>query len=190
MAVHDTRLERMDRMEMRTKTPKVALVGASIVVAAAIFALGSGGVHAASGTRLCTWGGTPANPTGVVTLDPGATNTPSSGPSKLHAWGPLEGDGCQGTMTFQGIAKAGSGCRFSTFEGRVEGLPGVTRFDGAGSGPFVSEYLYDSDGNVVGADQPVLKAFGAGDRFSDGLDCNTPEGFTRGQFSATVELYN
>jgi hypothetical protein len=175
-------------MKVRT-TPKVALVGASMLVAAAIWALGSG-AQAASETRVCTWGGTPANPTGVVTLDPGATNTPSSGPSKLRARGPLEGDGCHGTMTFQGIAKAGSGCRFSTFEGRVKGVPGVARFDGAGSGPFVSEYLYDSDGNVVGADQPVLKAFGAGDRFSDGLDCNTPEGYTRGLFSATVELYN
>ena len=56
--------------------------------------------------RLCTWGGTPDDPTGIVTFDPGITNTPSAGPIATHAWGPLEGPGCHGTMIFDDLQLA------------------------------------------------------------------------------------
>ena len=68
-------------------------------------------------------------------------------------------------------------------------MPGVTRLFGAGAGPVVHEFLYDRAGNIVGADQPLVKAFGASSRFSNGLDCNTPQGYRRGPFSSLVELY-
>jgi hypothetical protein len=173
-------------MKRRRHTRTAALTAA---VAAAVGAFAAANAVPASASRICTWGGTPANPTGIVTIDPGITNTPSAGPLRAHAWGPLEGQGCKGTMTFTGVARPGSSCLFSTFEGSVEGVPGVTRLFGAGSGPLVHEFLYDRDGNVVGSDQPLVKAFGAGGHSSDGLDCRTPEGYTRGPFSATLEFY-
>jgi hypothetical protein len=148
--------------------------------------------HAApshGGPRLCTWGGTPANPTGIVTFDPGITNTPSAGPIATHAWGPLEGPGCQGIMDFSGIGLPGASCTLGViFEGPVHGVPGVTRLFGPGFGPQVEEFLYDSQGNIVGSDQPLVKAFGNSAPNSNALDCNTPEGFVRAPFSSTVEL--
>ncbi len=32
------------------------------------------------GSRVCAWGGTPAAPTGMITVSPGVTNFPSAGP--------------------------------------------------------------------------------------------------------------
>ena len=141
------------------------------------------------GSRLSTWGGTPAAPTGIVTLDPGNTNTPSAGPIAVHAWGPLEGPGCQGTMDFNGSARSGATCALTIFEGPVYGVPGVSWLFGPGLGPQVHEFLYDRQGNIVGSDQPLVKAFGNSAPNSNGLDCNTPQGFRRAPFSSTVELY-
>ena len=87
---------------MRRRAVAIALASLtlSVVPIAASHAAASHG-----GPRLCTWGGTPANPTGIVTFDPGITNTPSAGPIATHAWGPLEGPGCQGIMDFSGIGR-------------------------------------------------------------------------------------
>jgi hypothetical protein len=176
-------------MKMRRHMKAAVLVAASAVLAMALGSFGSASAQAGPTTRLCTWGGTPANPTGNVTIDPGATNTPSAGPLAIHAWGPLEGPGCNGTMTFDGIAQAGASCESAIFEGPVYGVPGVTRLFGPGLGPQVEEFLYDRQGNVVGSDQPLVKAFGNSGQDSNAMDCNTPEGFRGGPFSSTVELY-
>ena len=161
----------------------LALAATSLVVA------GLGAAPASASTTTCTWGGTPANPTGIVTFEPGLTNTPSAGPLAVHAWGPLEGPGCNGTMDFDGIARSGATCESTIFEGPVYGGPGVTRLFGPGLGPQVEEFLYDRQGNIVGSDQPLVKAFGNTGQDSTGLDCSTPEGVRRVPFSSTVELY-
>ena len=177
-------------MKMRRHTKAVALVAASAVLATALGSFGSASAQSGPATRLCTWGGTPANPTGIVTLEPGLTNTPSAGPIAVHAWGPLEGPGCNGTMIFDGIARSGAGCLSGTiFEGSVYGVPGVTRLFGPGWGPQVQEFLYDRHGNIVGSDQPNVKVEGNSAPNSNAMDCNTPQGFRRAPFSSTVELY-
>jgi hypothetical protein len=138
--------------------------------------------------QICTWGGTPTAPTGEVTLTPGVNLTPSAEPLKLHATGPLTGGGrCKGTMTFDGVAEAGATCAHTMFDGKVRGLPGVARFRGPGIANLVHEFLYDRNGNIVGADQPVLLL--QDDEHSQAEDCATPEGFTHAVFSATVELW-
>jgi hypothetical protein len=138
----------------------------------------------------CNWGGTAAEPTGIVTASPGFTNSPSAGPLQIRAWGSLQGPGCKGTGIFTGIAQPGASCLTSMFEGSVQGFPGgATYLRGPGFLNAVSENLYDRQGNLVGSDQPIVKAFGAPKPFSSGLDCNTPEGFTRGLFSSTVQIY-
>jgi len=176
-------------MKMRRHTKAVAVVAAGAVLATALGSLGSASAQSGPATRLCTWGGTPANPTGIVTFDPGLTNTPSAGPLAVHAWGPLEGPGCNGTMDFNGIARSGASCESTIFEGPVYGVPGVTRLFGPGLGPQVEEFLYDRQGNIVGSDQPNVKVEGNSAPNSNAMDCNTPEGFTRAPFSSTVELY-
>ena len=50
----------------------------------------------------------------------------------------------------------------------------------------VNELLYDKAGNIVGADQPQVFTADNAPHFTD---CTTPEGFSRGTFSSTVELY-
>ena len=172
---------------MRRRAVAIAFAGLtlSVVPIAASHAAPSDG-----GPRLCTWGGTAANPTGIVTFDPGLTNTPSAGSIATHAWGPLEGPGCHGTMEFNGIGRPGASCPSGViFEGLVYGVPGVTRLFGPGFGPQVMELLYDRLGNVVGSDQPTVKTMGNSAPNSNALDCNTPEGFRRVPFSSTVELY-
>jgi hypothetical protein len=176
-------------MSMRRKTKNAALVAASAILVIALGSFGSASAQSGSATRLCTWGGTPANPTGIVTFEPGLTNTPSAGPITVHASGPLEGTGCDGTMIFDGIARTGASCEDTIFEGRVYGVPGVTRLFGPGLGPQVQEFLYDRQGNVVGSDQPLVKGEGNSAPNSNAFDCNTPEGFRRAPFSSTVELY-
>ena len=153
--------------------------------------LGSFGVGATTrqSVQLCTWGGTPDAPTGVVTLERGLTLTPSESDSSFVAAGPLEGDGpCTGTMTFDGIVRQGSTCAHAWFEGRVKGLRGVARFEGPGLFSAVHEFLYDRHGNIVGADQPLLQV-PQPEGYSHAQDCATSEGFTRAVFSATVELF-
>jgi hypothetical protein len=142
---------------------------------------------------LCTWGGTPAAPTGTFTISPGVTNIPSPGPLDFSATGPLAGGGpCTGTMTFRGIVDAGGSCPALVFEGdKVDGLPGVASFYGPGALGLANELLYDKDGNVVGSDQPQVLTV---DNLTDPdhpafTGCDVPEGITSGTFSSTVELY-
>ena len=139
--------------------------------------------------QLCTWGGIPGSATGVVTIERGLTVTPSTEDTPFIATGPLAGGGrCKGTMTFDGIIHAGSTCQQAWFSGTVKGLRGVATFAGPGVLSMVHEFLYDKNGNVVGADQPMLQV-PQPDGYSHAQDCATPEGFTRAVFSASVELF-
>ena len=170
---------------MVERTKLVGVIGAVLLATATLFpAVGA----RAQERAVCTWGGSPADPTGEVSLTPGVTVTPSTGPLKLVATGPLSGGGiCKGKMTFLGVAEAGATCAVLVFDGKVKGLPGVARFRGPGVTGVVQEFLYGKDGNIVGADQPLVLAQDEG--HSQAQDCATPEGFTHARFSSTVELF-
>jgi hypothetical protein len=100
---------------------------------------------------------------------------PSSGPLKFIATGRLGGN-CHGTMTWIGQLDAGATCPFSTFRGRVNGLPGVARFVGRGTLD-VPSLLYDRKGNLVGVENAEIATQSNSSHF---LDCTTPQGFTGG----------
>jgi hypothetical protein len=120
-------------------------------------------------------------------MRPGLTNKPSAGPIHFVATGNLaRGAACTGKLTFVGVMKTGATCLVQELEGRVKGLPGVVQFWGRGVAGAVHEFLYDKDGNAVGADQP--QAFTA-DNIPHFTDCNTPQGFTFLTFSAVMELF-
>jgi hypothetical protein len=158
-----------------------------MALAAACLVLASGGSASAQASTTCTWGGTPAAPTGTFTVRPGLTNTPAPEPLKFAATGDLAGGGrCTGKMTLAGQVNAGSTCLFASFQGTVRGVPGVARFWGEGSA-LVHEFLYDNDGNLVGADQPSVAPPPADDPLYMG--CGSPEGETSFGFSALVELF-
>jgi hypothetical protein len=162
---------------------KLRVILASVLLVLAPAALLPAAAHA-SGPRVCTWAGTVDAPTGTFTISPGATNTPSTEPSVLRATGALGGD-CRGTLHYEGQIDAGSGCIFGTFHGRATGIPGVTRFEGVGVGPFAPARLYDADGNVVGSENANLVTAENAPHF---LDCNTPQGFTGGNFNSVIVL--
>ncbi len=165
---------------------KVAMFTLGLVMGLGSFAAGA---TSRQTIRFCTWGGTPVAPTGVVTIERGLTLTPSATDTDFLATGPLAGGGrCSGTMTFDGIIRAGSTCTTAWFEGKVKGLRGVSRFEGPGVLAMVHEFLYDRHGNIVGADQPLLQV-PQPEGYSHAQDCATPEGFSRAVFSATVELF-
>jgi hypothetical protein len=83
---------------MRARAAAVAIAITALFLIAATASPAAG-----QGSRFCTWGGTPAAPTGVITLNPGVTNTPSTGPIEFTATGRLAGDaGCNGKLTFTG----------------------------------------------------------------------------------------
>ena len=109
----------------------------AISIAALCLVLPSVSSAAAKGTTVSTWGGTPLAPTGVITLSPGVTNIPSTGPVQFMATGELAGDeGCSGKLTFTGYLDAGTTCAVPTpFHAKAEGLPPVKR---AEAGPGVS----------------------------------------------------
>jgi len=158
-----------------------------VALAAASLASASLGAGSAGATTTCTWAGTPVEPTGTFMLTPGTTNVPSPGPLKFKATGPLGGQ-CAGTMTFTGQFDAGATCTFSSAEGTVKGLDGVTRFWGKGSLLFPS-LLYDGSGNVVGSENAQIMTEA---NLLHGTDCATPEGFTGGwpgMFSSVIELF-
>jgi hypothetical protein len=167
---------------MRGRTKLLAVA----VVATALGAISLQALSAQAAT-VCTWAGTPAEPTGTFTVRPGLTATPSAEPAKLRATGPIGGGpGCSGRMTFVGEFHAGSTCELATFDGKVKGLPGVARFFGAGN-VIAPSVLYDRAGNAVGSEQPQLvTGTGSGSELSD---CLTPEGFTHGSFSSVLELF-
>jgi hypothetical protein len=158
---------------------------------AACFLVATGSAAASQGETLCTWGGTPAAPTGVISLSPGLTNTPSTGPIQFTATGVLGGEGCTGKLTFTGYIEAGDTCPVSTaFHAKATGLPPVTRVEGqpgiAGSAPVL---LYDADGNVVGSEQAQFLTTLANESDPGYLNCNSPGGLTEGFWSDTLELF-
>src|SRR3954454_24768206 len=158
----------------------------AVALAIAAAALPAQSAHARAGLT-CTWAGTPAAPTGTFTTLPGATNTPSAGPLAFRATGALGGGPrCRGTVVFEGQLDAGATCAFSTFRGRVTGLPGIARFVGHGS-LLVPSTLYDRRRRVAGvASAEILTPA----NLAHSADCATPEGFTGGwpgMFSSVIE---
>src|SRR4051794_41221025 len=86
----------MPAMGTRVIAPAVAIAFA-VVVAVAV------AVPAARASTTCTWGGTPAAPTGVTTQHPGITNDPSPVRMKFTATGGLAGGpGCGGRVGVSG----------------------------------------------------------------------------------------
>jgi hypothetical protein len=165
-----------------------ALIAAS-VAAVAVAAGGGWGATAAQAATTCTWGGTPAEPTGsFVYPGQGMTNIPSSEPIPFTATGPL-GGGCTGKLTFYGVSEAGSTCAFGTFKATARGLPGVVRAEGADAGGFVPARLYDKDGNVVGSENPQLLTDATNESDPAFTSCGTAEGFKGGAFSSVIELF-
>ena len=154
-----------------------ALLAAGACAGAGALAL-AGGVTSAQAATRCTWGGTPANPTGTISFDPGLTQFPAPFALKFEATGIVEGGGpCHGQrVTFAGQADAGSTCTGGVgFEGRIIGLPGVAWVWGRGVLTVVRELAYDNDGNLVGSDQAIVQPPRDDPTFSA---CGTPQGFT------------
>lgn len=94
-----------------------------------------------------------------------------------------------GMMSFVGQVDAGSNCQYATFEGVVNGLPGVARFVGRGS-DVVPSSLFDASGHLVGIENAELFTQS---NFPHTTDCLKPSGFTGGwpgMFSSTIVLYD
>jgi hypothetical protein len=172
---------------MSRLTPKssVASVSAALLLAGLTV---SGATAAPSGPNICTWGGTPLDTTGTFTVKPGLTNTPSTEAAKLHAIAPIEcTDGYSGKASYMAVTPPGSTCAFSTFEGKVTGIPGADQAIGVGPVGLITHNFYDKDGNLVGTDQGQVLS-GATEGGSEASDCNTEKGFTKGFFSTVIEL--
>jgi hypothetical protein len=158
-------------------------------IAAASLAAGGWGTASAQATATCTWGGTPANPTGRVSYPrQGITNTPSTEPLPFVATGPLAGD-CSGTLTYRGTQDTGSSCAFGPFEAKVIGLRGLVRAAGDNVIGLVPALLYDKSGNVVGSENPQVITSGTEEQNLGFTSCLTPEGFKKGNFSSVIELF-
>jgi hypothetical protein len=160
----------------------------TLAAAAACLAFAGGGAAPARAAETCTWGGTPAAPTGTFTLRPGITNTPSTGPHDFRAIGDLAGGpSCTGKLIYDGEFDAGSTCLVATFHARVKGLPGIVWAEGTADNVVPAPaLLYDAHGNVVGIEVAQIVTE---DNIPHYTDCTTPEGFTVGSFSSIVELF-
>jgi hypothetical protein len=184
--------ERLDHLrEELTMRTRLMAVGIGITALCLVPAMASAATS--QGSRFCTWGGTPTAPTGVITLSPGVTNTPSTGPIDFTATGDLGGGaGCTGKLTFTGYIDPGETCGVSMpFHARAMGLPPIRRAEAmtgvAGTQPVL---LYDGDGNVVGSEQAqFLSGAATAESFPPFMDCSTPEGLTRAIWSDTIELF-
>jgi hypothetical protein len=161
-----------------------AMIANATAIVATSLALGGFGPSAAQASTTCTWGGTPAEPTGRLEFSPGITNTPASEPGRLFATGAL-GGGCSGTLTFKG--SAGGTCAHGTGEGTAKGLPRVVRWKAEVFAGLASALLYNNRGEVVGSENAQLVTNVAGEE-DPLIACNTPEGFKRGKFSSVIEL--
>src|SRR4051794_27757025 len=135
-------------MRLRMAIAAMALMGSASV--------SSAGASNSFEPAVCTWGGTPAAPTGYLTLTPGLMQfVPASQPVKFYASGELAGgSGCQGKMVFKGVVEAGGTCGQVVFDGKVYGVPGVDHFHGPGIVGIVHENLYNRAGRIVGMDPP------------------------------------
>ena|SRR5947209_3998127 len=169
-------------MTIRTKATAAAITAALTV--GAMWALPAARASTTGQPRLCTWGGTPATPTGTFTISPGVTNLPSPTSLALHATGAL-GGACRGTLTYDGQFDPGASCSVNTFAGRATGLPGIRSFAGVGITVLGPARLYDRDGNVVGSENPELATPENAPHFTD---CTTPAGFRGGTFSSVIVL--
>jgi hypothetical protein len=165
-------------MRSRATIGVIAALAASVTLAVVAAA-------PATATTTCTWGGTPAAPTGIYTITPGLLLTPSTEPLDFWATGELAGDPrCVGELTFTGQIDTGGTCAYFTGGGKAKGLPGVATFRGGGPGPIAASFLYDKKGNVVGYEQPVVQQLEG-----DPQNCDPPEGITHGHFSSVIELF-
>jgi hypothetical protein len=173
-------------MRFRAKIGIMALVAGLV--------LASGGTTSAQATTTCTWGGTPAAPTGLITFSPGVTNTPSTGPTQFMATGELAGGaGCTGKLTFTGYADAGNTCTLNApLHAKATGFPPIKRVEAPYPGVAGSQavLLYDSHDNLVGSEQAQFLTAAATDPNDPGyMACNTPEGLTSANWSDTLELF-
>ena len=158
-------------------------------IAATSLVAGGWGAASAQANRTCTWGGTPAKPTGkLYYAGQGVTNTPSTEPLAFIATGPLAGD-CSGTLTYRGVQGVGSTCAFGPFEAKVIGLPGIVRAAGDDAVGLVPALLYDSHGNLVGSENPQVLTSGTEEQNLGFASCDSPEGFKEGNFSSVIELF-
>ena len=160
-----------------------AAIGVMAVAAAALVWFG-GDVPSAQAATTCTWGGSPAAPTGIFTVSPPLTNIPSTGPIDFTATGPLAGD-CSGRLAFDGRLEPGATCSDGVFAGTTKGLPGVVRFEGFDVTGIAPSRLYDRDGNIVGSENAQLLTVDN----APFTDCGSAEGFTSGNFSSVIELF-
>lgn len=143
----------------------------------------------AKAVTTCTWAGTALEPTGWFTLEPGLTNTPSTGPLEFHATGELGGD-CGGRMRFDGVFHSGASCRAATFSVKVRGLKGVAAGEGVAANLLPAPtLLYDRGGNLVGHEAASLITQDNVGRFA-GLPCSTDAGVTGASFHSVVVLYD
>jgi hypothetical protein len=169
-------------------TGRFGQVALGFALTIALVALAQPGKAQADTT--CTWGGTPAAPTGTFTISPGVTNVPSAGPLKFVATGSLSGNDprCSGPLKFAGQIDAGASCLLPlSFEGTVVGLPGVDRWWGKGN-LLVPSYLYDKAGNLVGIENAQIVTT---DNVSQFTNCTAPGGFTGpAAFSSNIVLFN
>jgi len=163
-----------------------AIIAVTAISAASLMA-GGWGAPSAQASATCTWGGTPAEPTGKVYYTRGGlTNTPSTEPQPFVATGPLAGD-CSGTLTYRGYQGTGSTCAFGPFEAKVTGLPGIVRAAGDNLVGLVPALLYDKAGNIVGSENPQVLTSATEQNLV--TSCNSPEGFKKGNFSSVIELF-
>jgi hypothetical protein len=166
-------------------------IALALAVAAACVIPATASSAAGGGDRTCTWGGTPAAPTGVITFTPGITNMPSPGPTRFKATGELDGGaGCRGRLTFIGTIDPGTTCAINApFHARAAGLPHVARAEARpGLGGTQPVLLYDGRGNVVGSEQAQFLTGALDQRDPAFTDCGTPQGLVRATWSDTVEL--
>ena len=164
------------------------------IAAAAATALAAaglcGGTAAQASTTTCTWGGTPANPTGwfEYTSGQGVNNTPSDKALPFKATGPL-GGGCSGTFTYRGESNALSSCSEGSFEATATGIAGVAYSAGLSGAGLVPANLYNRSGELVGQEHPQLLTDALEEQNLAFADCNTEQGFMGGHFSSVIELF-
>ena len=174
---------------------RVRAVGAAIAISVCLPVAGpaqaeGGATEATTAGTTCTWGGTPAAPTGTFTLSPGLTNTPAPRPLAFEATGVLGGDpACHGTFRFTGQFDAGSTCPLISFEGIAKGLPSVRYFQGKdsvlGTGLPPTE-LFDQHHGLLGYESAQVLTVANAPSFTD---CNSPAGLRGGTFSSVIYLF-
>jgi hypothetical protein len=167
------------------------LIGVMALVGGLAFAIM--GSTSAQATTTCTWGGTPAAPTGLATFSPGITNTPSTGPIQFMATGELAGGaGCTGKLTFTGYIDPGTTCAVNApFHAKAMGFPPIKQVDAPYPGAAGSQavLLYDGHGNLVGSEQAQFLTAATDPNDPGYTSCNTPEGLTSANWSDTLELF-